>query len=100
MFIEEYKALDSYEEEQALIAAYAAIPDESGNVKSIHSLRATLVKLGVYKNKPKTTKVYKSDLVDKLVETLEIEVTDSEHEYLNRLTVTLLRKILAKIPND
>lgn len=95
MFIEEYKALDSYEEEQALIAAYAA---ETG--KSIHSLRATLVKLGVYKNKPKTTKVYKSDLVDKLVETLEIEVTDSEHEYLNRLTVTLLRKILAKIPND
>ncbi len=91
-FVEKYKRLDDYTEQQTLMAAFAANTGDS-----VHSIRARLVKLDVYKNKPKTTKVYKSDLVDRLVETMKLEVTDSEHEYLNRLTVTLLRKMLKRL---
>ena len=96
-FIKEYKEMEGeaeqkYQAQQALIAAFAA---DQGT--SVPSVRASLVKLNIYENKPKTTKVYKSDLVDQLVAKLKLDITDSEDEYLNRLTVSLIRKILKAV---
>ena len=73
-FIKEYKEMEGeaeqkYQAQQALIAAFAA---DQGT--SVPSVRASLVKLNIYENKPKTTKVYKSDLVD------QIKVPDGEAE--------------------
>ncbi len=94
-FIENYKNISDYNKQQSLMEAYASTSNYTKQ-----SIRARLVILGVYKNKPKTTKIYKADIVDKLVETMNLKVTDSEYEYLNRLTVTLLRKMLKSYDNS
>jgi hypothetical protein len=90
--LKKYEDEDDYNVQQDIIKEMAKEAEVS-----IPSIRARLVRANKYKNKPKTTKVYKADLVDQLVEKLELDLLDSEYEYLNRLTVSLIRKILNKV---
>ena len=67
---------------------------------SIPKIRARLVNMGVYKNKPKqANRILKSEFVDKLANSLD-DITDTDYEYLSRLTVTLLKKIIKKVEEN
>ena len=67
---------------------------------SIPKVRARLVNMGVYKNKPKqANRILKSTYVDTLVEHLD-NITETDYEYLERLTVTLLKKLIKATQKD
>lgn len=67
---------------------------------SIPKIRARLVNMGVYKNKPKqANRILKSEFVDTLANSLD-DITDTDYEYLSRLTVTLLKKIIKKVEEN
>jgi len=87
--LEEYLAEDDYDEQQAIIKEWAEIKKVT-----IHSIRAKLVSQGIYKKKPKRiTRASKQSVLDVLVSKHKLELTDTEEEYMLRLTVNLLRKI-------
>ena len=90
--IYKYANATSYEEEQIALKEIAKI-----NNLSIHQTRGRLVILGIYHNKEKGgTRILKSHYVDKLVDKLDT-LNDTEIEYLERLTIPLLKKILEKL---
>lgn len=87
-----YKDDDTYPKQQI---ALKEIADLNGLTK--HQIRAILVNRGIYINKPKnSTRVLKSHYVDQLVNNLE-ELNDTEIEYIERLTIPLLKKIIKAV---
>lgn len=84
-----YKEAGTYELEQEALREIAGAND-----LSIHQTRARLVNMGIYHNKDKkTTRILKSNYVDELVKQLD-PINDTEYEYLERLTVALLKNII------
>lgn len=90
--LHKYKNATSYEEEQIALREIADI-----NNLSVHQARARVVNLGIYNNKEKkSTRILKSFYVDQLVDKLD-NITDTEVEYIERLTVTLIKKLIKAI---
>lgn len=84
-----YKEAETYEAEQRALKEIADLND-----LSIPQTRARLVNMGIYHNKQKkSSRILKSHYVDQLLEKLE-DLNDTEVEYLERLTVSLLKKII------
>lgn len=89
MDIQEYLDEDDYTGQQEQLKILA----EKYNL-SIPKIRARLVNMGVYKNKPKpANRILKSTYVDTLIERLD-NTTETDYEYLERLTVSLLKKLI------
>lgn len=87
--IHRYENAETYEEEQIALKEIA-----EANNATIHAIRGKLVNMGIYNNKEKKpTRILKSTYVDKLIENLE-PLNETEIEYLERLTVALLQKII------
>lgn len=92
MDIEDYLIEEDYDKQQL---ALKNIAEREG--LSIHKVRARLVNLGIYKNKPKQTKrILKAEYVGMIIDKLD-NTTDADFEYLERLTVSLLKKLLDKL---
>jgi len=90
----------SEDTDEARADVVAQLAEELG--KSVPSVRAVLVKQGVYKAKVRTTKegttiVKKFELVDKISVFLATPLTESEAESLEKPTKTTLKKILAAL---
>jgi len=93
--LHKYTNAVSYEEEQEVLKELVDLND-----MTLHQIRSILVNMKVYNNKPKhITRVKKKHYVDGLIKYLK-DITDSEEEYLSRLTVSLLKKIIKAIDND
>lgn len=90
--LHKYENAETYDDEQTALREIADIND-----LSIHQTRARLVNLGIYNNKAKkSTRILKSSYVNELTEKLE-DLTDTDTEYLERLTITLLKKLIQAI---
>lgn len=84
-----YKEAKTYEEEQD---ALREIKDLNG--LSLHQTRSKIVNMGIYNNKQKkSNRIPKSYYVNTLCKELD-NLNDTEVEYLERLTVSLLKKII------
>ena len=90
--LHKYTNAINYEDEQVALKEIADVND-----LSIHQARARLVNLGIYNNKEKkSTRILKSHYVDKLVDKLD-NITDTEVEYIERLTVSLIKKLIKAV---
>lgn len=87
-----YTNAKTYDDEQVALHEIA-----EANDISIHMARGRLVSMGIYNNKEKkATRKLKSTYVDQLVSNMEV-INDTEYEYLERLTVALLKKIIKAV---
>lgn len=87
--LNKYKDATTYEDEQIALKEIAILND-----LSVHQTRARLVNMGIYHNKQKkSTRVLKAFYVDQLSEKIP-DINDTEIEYLERLTVSLLKKLI------
>jgi len=96
--IEAYTSAPDSDEARATVVS--ALAETLG--KSVPSVRAVLVRQGVYKAKTRATKdgsviVKKSELVDKISAAMAVALTESEAESLEKATKTTLKKILAAV---
>ena len=94
--VERYTAVDTDETRASVVAELA---EELG--KSVQSVRAKLVREGVYVAKERKTKdgrkvESKSKMVDRVALKLEIEFTDGEALSLEKATKSTLRKLLGE----